>query len=295
MASFQASLVWWIWPTMVRAWPACGCRGKLSTNVSSTCRASTQRFSFFSDGPIWNMASCDRLVAAAADEVQLQVGLRRLERPLQARAGRSAAIFIDGLLGQRVDRIVDRQLVPHQDRLLVVAAALQLLRDAPQHLRRSRRCRGWSGYLAGHRPQLPRRADELPAGQRGADGADRAGLGQEAVGQLPLGLLLAGLAPWGSRPIDLGQLRPCGGEPRRRPRPASPAWSSSCSIGLAAQASRSRAISSRSCGSCASVGIVGQEAHGQGRRPLPLGQAPPVADHRPGSRRGPAAAVGVSA
>ena len=36
MASFQASLVWWICPTVVSAWPALGCRGKLSTNVSRT-------------------------------------------------------------------------------------------------------------------------------------------------------------------------------------------------------------------------------------------------------------------
>ena len=58
MASSQAWLVWWIWPIMVRAWPAWACRGKLSTNVSRTCRASTQRFSFFSDEPIWKTASC---------------------------------------------------------------------------------------------------------------------------------------------------------------------------------------------------------------------------------------------
>ncbi len=56
MASFHASLAWWIWPHIVRAWPACGCRGKLSTKASSTCRASTQRFWFFSSVPIWKIA-----------------------------------------------------------------------------------------------------------------------------------------------------------------------------------------------------------------------------------------------
>ena len=150
-----------------------------------------------------------------------------------------------------------------------------------------------AGILDRHGPQLPRRAHELAAGQRGTDGADGPGLGEEAVGQVPLGLLLQGplLDEIGD---DLVQIRPGGREagghlgqqllPRQRFADRLGGPGQAVAGDLQAKLRKLRI-----------AGIIGQEPHGQGRRPLPFGQAPPVADHRPGSRRGPAAAVGVSA